>query len=91
MTVPIGPAAATGAAAGAAVGGAITDAREAAGNLPGLAEISAARAWMANRHNWVRVGWFVGGLVLMIAGAVTFAERATGGAGTKIIKEAIPG
>lgn len=40
----------------------------------------AARAWVADRHNWVRVGWVVAGVVLFGIGLNALASRATGGA-----------
>jgi hypothetical protein len=43
---------------------------------PGLDNaVTAVRRWTSDRHNWVRVGWFAAGMVLLIGGVSTFAAR----------------
>jgi hypothetical protein len=37
--------------------------------------IRAVRAWTSDRHNWVRVAWFLSGGVLFVVGAVMVGER----------------
>jgi hypothetical protein len=58
----------TGAAGAAtsAVSGLVPGA-DAAGSL--IDGMVAVRRWIGVRHNWVRVGWFVSGMILMYAGA----------------------
>ena len=50
--------------------------------IPGLAQITdlgqalgAVKRWISDRHNWVRVGWFVGGVVLMVGGVAVMAGK----------------
>jgi hypothetical protein len=56
---------------------------------------TAVRRWISDRHNWVRVGWFVGGSLLLWAGVVVLARKpiiATAqGAGTAVKDTAIAG
>lgn len=78
MTFPIEPGAlAVGATATAAVAGA---ASKASGVLGGdLGDITdgvrAIRAWVSNRHNWVRVAWFLSGAAMFTVGVVLLGER----------------
>lgn len=50
--------------------------------LPGLDQaatlvdsVTAVRRWVSDRHNWVRVGWFVGGSLLLWAGVLVLARK----------------
>lgn len=50
--------------------------------IPGLAAVTdigagigAVRRWVSDRHNWVRVAWTVGGLVLMASGVAVMAGK----------------
>lgn len=36
---------------------------------------AAVRRWVSDRHNWVRVTWFSGGLVCFVVGAVMVAGK----------------
>jgi hypothetical protein len=38
--------------------------------------LNAIRAWISNRHNWVRVMWFGGGVVMFAIGAAMLARPA---------------
>jgi hypothetical protein len=53
-----------------------------AGLIPGAGlagditdEALAIRAWITDRHNWTRVGWFLAGAVMFTVGAVMLGER----------------
>jgi hypothetical protein len=44
--------------------------------LSGLEDsATAVRAWISNRHNWVRVMWFGGGVICFAIGAAMLAGR----------------
>lgn len=49
-----------------------------AGVLGGLTDtgtqLAAAGVWLANRHNWTRIGWFAAGYVLFLVGAYLVAK-----------------
>lgn len=92
MTFPIEPGAiAAGASATATVA---TGAQKVAGNLGGdLGDITdgvrAVRAWIGNRHNWVRVAWFLSGAAMFTVGLVLIGERPAAqaaGAVAKVVK-----
>jgi hypothetical protein len=80
MTVPIEPGAiAAGADAASKVAGGV---QKAVGAIPGVDQlgditdtIRAVRAWISNRHNWVRTAWFLSGAALFTVGAVMIGER----------------
>lgn len=63
----------------------------AVGALPGGDTVDAVRRWVGDRHNWVRVGWFGAGVVLIVAGVIVIANRATGGAVGNAAGKVIPG
>lgn len=42
------------------------------------APLNAVRAWISDRHNWVRVAWFGGGIVMFAIGAAMLAGRPAG-------------
>lgn len=46
----------------------------------------AVRAWISNRHNWVRVAWFLSGSVLFAVGAVMVGARPATNAAGGIVK-----
>jgi hypothetical protein len=75
---PLNPAQVAGAIQGAVktVAGVVPGANEAAGILD---SVIAARRWMADRHNWIRVAWFVGGGMLLVGGALTLARKPISG------------
>lgn len=79
--VPIPNLPGPGGAAVNAAGAAANAATAAATNvLPDLGigeNITAVRAWISDRHNWVRVMWFGGGVVLFAVGAAMIARPAT--------------
>lgn len=37
--------------------------------------VRAVRAWISNRHNWVRVAWFLSGAAMFTVGVVMIGER----------------
>ncbi|MGE5827532.1 MAG: hypothetical protein ACM30G_04105 [Micromonosporaceae bacterium] len=50
--------------------------------IPGAGEVAgvvdtfvAARRWISDRHNWVRVAWVVSGFVLIATGVAWMARR----------------
>jgi len=76
MVAPIDPATAAELAARAAhvvvtAPSAIPGVGELAGFVDGL---TAARRWLSDRHNWIRIVWVVGGFSLMVSGAVLIAR-----------------
>lgn len=86
---PGGVAGVVGEIAGAAVGAA----GGAVSKIPGvdlLGDVAdtarAVRAWVSNRHNWVRVSWFVGGTVMFTVGAVMLGERPIANATNAVVK-----
>ena len=40
--------------------------------------LAKAGAWMANRHNWVRVGWVAGGGAMILIGVSILARKTVG-------------
>lgn len=86
----------------AQVGGAI---RRVAGVIPGASEAAgfldaavATRRWISDRHNWVRVGWFVLGAGMIYAGVIVLARHqiaavasGTEKVGTKVAGDVIKG
>lgn len=51
--------------------------------VPGVDELhaigdalSAVKGWISNRHNLVRIGWFVAGYAMIIAGLVILTKPA---------------
>lgn len=82
MTAPIDPgtiAAESDAVANVIRGGQLV-AGKATGVLGGdLGDITdtvrAVRAWVSNRHNWVRVAWFLSGAAMFTVGVVMLGER----------------
>lgn len=73
-----------GALAGEAVAGTAlaSGAKKALGAIPGAQELGditdgvrAVRAWISNRHNWVRVAWFLSGAGMFVVGIVLIGER----------------
>lgn len=73
MTTPVGVGGAIGAKAGAAAAGAAKTATSLV-----TAPFDAARAWVSDRHNIVRVAWVGSGLVLFAIGVHQLIQRATG-------------
>jgi type IV secretory pathway VirB2 component (pilin) len=78
MTAP------TGAAAAGVIEGAKQVRQTVTGLLPGadaaasvIDGIVATRRWISDRHNWIRVGWFVSGAVLFYGGAYMIIRPAT--------------
>jgi hypothetical protein len=76
---------------GAVVGGVgvVADAQTAAGqqldDLLGIgSSVAAARAWISDRHNLVRVAWFGGGVICFAIGAAMLARPAASAAATVI-------
>jgi hypothetical protein len=62
-----------------------------ASNVPGVDELGnaedglrAVRAWVSDRHNWVRVAWFLGGSLMFSVGVVMLAERPLAKAATTV-------
>ena len=58
--------------------------------IPGASQVkdlgqaaAATSAWLANRHNLVRVAWTAVGLVLIVAGVLTIGGRPVAAAATK--------
>lgn len=49
------------------------------------ATVSAIRAWSTDRHNWVRVAWFVGGVGMIGVGIAMLGGRQAGAAVTTVI------
>lgn len=82
MTVPIEPGAiALETQGAAALAGTADKATGALGGVLGgdLGDITdgvrAIRAWISNRHNWVRVAWFLSGAAMFTVGVVLLGER----------------
>lgn len=48
--------------------------------------VRAVRAWSADRHNWVRVAWFLSGSVMFTVGAVMVGERPVASAAAGVVK-----
>lgn len=82
MTVPTPGALAAEAQATAAALGAgakLVDKVPGAAALGDLTDsVRAVRAWISNRHNWVRVGWFLSGAAMFTIGLVLIGERPIG-------------
>jgi hypothetical protein len=51
-------------------------------------QLAAARAWVSNRHNWVRMAWVASGLVLVVAGVIVMAGEPVRDAAPKIVETA---
>jgi hypothetical protein len=49
------------------------------------ATVSAARAWVSDRHNWTRIMWFGGGVVCFAVGVAMLAGRPAGQAITTVV------
>lgn len=65
------------------VAGAVT---QVAGTLPGAQEvnalidgITATRRWMADRHNWIRIGWWAAGSACIYIGVGILARKPIAG------------
>jgi hypothetical protein len=48
-----------------------------------LSYVSAAKAWVSDRHNWVRVGWTTLGVVLIYGGVIVIARKPIAASATK--------
>jgi hypothetical protein len=72
----ISPAYAVG-SSGGGVGGAITDVGQGIGSI--VETVNKSAAWLSNSENWVRVGYVVGGSVMIIVGLVTMISSTTVG------------
>lgn len=48
-----------------------------------VAYLDAAKRWVADRHNWVRVGWTLAGGLLIYGGVIVMARRPIASAATK--------
>lgn len=59
------------------VTGIIPGASEAAGMLDAVV---ATRRWISDRHNWMRVGWFVLGAAMIYGGVIILARHQITGA-----------
>lgn len=46
--------------------------------------LRAVRAWISDRHNWLRVAWFLGGSLMFSVGVVMLAERPLAKAATQV-------
>ena len=78
MTAPIPNPAQAGAAAGDMLGRIIVTPSiiPGVGELAGLADtVTAARRWVSDRHNWVRVSWVGLGVFLVAAGVIWMARK----------------
>lgn len=54
--------------------------------LSGLEDATTAvRAWVSDRHNWVRVMWFGGGVICFAIGAAMLAGRPVSAAVTTVL------
>jgi hypothetical protein len=80
---PLNPAQVAGALAGGV--------KTVTGLIPGadaanaiLDATTAARRWMGDRHNWVRVGWVVAGFALVAIGASILVRKPIGQAGAAV-------
>jgi hypothetical protein len=95
---------------GGAVGIGAAQAKKAKEEIPGLVPgadaanavidgVTAARRWISDRHNLIRIAWFGSGVVLIIAGAVIISRPIqnagkvtstllTGGKAANVIKKA---
>jgi hypothetical protein len=72
----LSPAYAVGSSAGG-VGGTITDVGQGIGSI--VETVNKSAAWLSNSENWVRVGYVVGGSVMIIVGLVTMISSTTVG------------
>lgn len=95
MTFPIEPGALAAGAdvAGNVARGAASTATSAAGAIgQGVGDITdsvrAVRAWISNRHNWVRVAWFLSGAAMFTVGVVLLGERPAAKAAATVEKVA---
>lgn len=66
-----------GYAVGSSVGGSVTDVGQGLGSL--VETVNKSAAWVSNSENWVRVGYVVGGSVMIIVGLVTMISSTTVG------------
>lgn len=83
MTSPVDPSEIGRAAAGGIAGAWLTGSQTIDGLIPGadaanavIDGIVASRRWLSVRHNWIRVGWTVGGAFLMYMGVIMLAQPA---------------
>lgn len=69
---------------------ATSKAEQALPSIPGVGDaldaVVAVRRWISDRHNWARIGWFVGGVAMFTVGAALVARPAVEAAA----KEAAP-
>lgn len=61
--------------------------------IPGLGVVSdvsdgitAVRAWISNRHNWIRVAWFFAGSAMFTVGALMVGERPLANATNAVVQ-----
>lgn len=68
--------------------GAVTDALN---PFTGLDDsLTAVRAWISDRHNWVRVSWVVGGVAMFVAGVLMIGGRTAGKAAGTVVQTVLP-
>lgn len=58
----------------------------AAGGVMQLDDVAAAaHAWISDRHNWVRVMWFAGGVICVAVGVAMLAQRPATEVASKVV------
>jgi hypothetical protein len=82
VTVPINPGAIG--AEGDVIGNVLLGGKAVVGKATGVLggdlgdvtdTVRAVRAWVSNRHNWVRVAWFLSGAAMFTVGVVMVGTR----------------
>lgn len=64
--------------------GIVDDTKEAAATA--AAAIEQVKTWISDRHNWVRVGWFVAGYTMIVVGVAILAKPAVDKAASSVGK-----
>lgn len=52
--------------------------------------LTAVRAWISDRHNWVRVSWVTGGVAMFVAGVLMMGGRSAGKAAGTVVQTVVP-
>lgn len=51
--------------------------------------LAAARRWISDRHNWIRIGWAGIGVAAIVVGGTIMARKSIA-AGAKVVTKAVP-
>lgn len=52
--------------------------------------LTAVRAWVSNRHNWVRVAWVFGGGCMFAAGVIMIGGKPASKAASTVVQAVVP-